>query len=78
MDKKEIDEAMAYLDEKIALATKNHSWEGVDVDAFIDEIRGRESEEDVRNAPECIYGRTYEERLRVCKFCSAACGARVE
>ena len=30
----------AYLNEKIAKASK--SWEGVDVDKFLDEIRGRE------------------------------------
>jgi hypothetical protein len=35
-----VDEAMAYLEEKIAKASK--SWEGVDVDKFLDEIRGRE------------------------------------
>ena len=35
-----VEEAMAYLEEKIAKASK--SWEGVDVDKFLDEIRGRE------------------------------------
>lgn len=35
----------AYLNEKIAKATK--SWEGVDVDKFMDEVRGREPEVDL-------------------------------
>ena len=39
-----VDEAMAYLEEKIAKASK--SWEGVDVDKFMDEIRGREDRND--------------------------------
>lgn len=34
-------DAVAELDEKIALTTKNGSWDGVDADAFIDEVRGR-------------------------------------
>lgn len=42
MEKGKVEKAMAYLDEKIALTTKNGSWDGVDVDAFIDETRGRE------------------------------------
>jgi hypothetical protein len=28
--------------------------------------------------PECIYGRTLEEREKYCKFCSAFCKARIE
>ena len=35
----------AYLNEKIAKATK--SWKGVDVDKFMDEVRGREPEVDL-------------------------------
>lgn len=35
----------AYLNEKIAKATK--SWKGVDVDKFMDEVRGREPETDL-------------------------------
>lgn len=40
MTKEELDKAMAYLDEKIKKASA--TWEGVDVDAYMDEVRGRE------------------------------------
>ena len=43
----------AYLNEKIAKATK--SWKGVDVDKFMDEMRGREPEVDLEEAAENIY-----------------------
>ena len=45
MTKEELDKAMAHLEEKIALVKKNRTWEGVDVDAYMDEVRGREHEE---------------------------------
>ncbi len=38
------DDAMKELDEKIALVKKNGSWDGVDVDKFMDDVRGREPE----------------------------------
>jgi hypothetical protein len=38
----------AYLKEKIAKASK--SWKGVDVDKFIDNVRGRESSESLEEA----------------------------
>ena len=37
-----VDDAMRKLEEKIALVKKNGSWDGVDVEKFMDEIRGRE------------------------------------
>ena len=37
------DAAMKELDEKIKLTKEHGSWEGVDVDKFMDEVRGRES-----------------------------------
>lgn len=40
---RDVDKAMKELDEKIALAKK--SWEGVDVDEFMDMVRGRGDEE---------------------------------
>lgn len=40
----------AYLNEKIAKASK--SWEGVDVDKFMDEIRGREPVSDCHDLEE--------------------------
>lgn len=40
----------AYLNEKIAKATK--SWKGVDVDKFMDEVRGREPEMDLEKFTE--------------------------
>lgn len=43
-DKKAVKEMMDSLNEKIAKATK--SWKGVDVDEFMDEMRGREPEVD--------------------------------
>ena len=45
MEKEELDKAMAYLEEKIALVKKNGTWEGVDVDAYMDEVRGREPDD---------------------------------
>lgn len=39
--KEETEKALAELEEKIELVKKNKSWEGVDVDKFIDEMRGR-------------------------------------
>ena len=32
----------------------------------------------LQKQPECIYGRTPEEREKCCKFCSAICEARIE
>ncbi len=43
MTKKELDKAMAYLDEKIKKASE--TWKGVDVDAYMDEVRGREPDD---------------------------------
>lgn len=40
MTKEELDKAMAYLDEKIK--KESATWKGVDVDAYMDEVRGRE------------------------------------
>ena len=40
-----VDEAMKYIDEKIAKTRASKSWEGVDVDKFLDEIRGREPDD---------------------------------
>ena len=36
------DDAMKKLDEKIALVKEHGTWKGVDVDKFMDEVRGRE------------------------------------
>ena len=43
MTKEELDKAMAYLDEKIKKASA--TWKGVDVDAYMDEVRGREPDD---------------------------------
>lgn len=52
----------AYLNEKIAKASK--SWEGVDVDKFMDEVRGREPVTDChdleKEIKEQIYDRFYD------------------
>lgn len=45
LTKEELDKKMAYLEEKIALVKKNGTWEGVDVDAYMDEVRGREPDD---------------------------------
>ena len=47
-DKKSVKEMMDSLNEKIAKATK--SWKGVDVDKFMDEMRGREPDKDLEEA----------------------------
>lgn len=39
-----LDDAMKELDEKIALVKQRGTWKGVDVDKYMDEIRGREPE----------------------------------
>ena len=49
----QVKEMMDSLDEKIAKAMK--SWKGVDVDKFMDEMRGREPEVDLEEAAENIY-----------------------
>jgi len=36
------DDAMKELDEKIALVKQRGTWDGVDVDKYMDEVRGRE------------------------------------
>lgn len=41
----DVDAAMKELDEKIKLTKEHGSWEGVDVDKFMDEVRGRESDD---------------------------------
>lgn len=38
------DDAMKKLDEKIALVKQRGTWAGVDVDKYMDEVRGREPE----------------------------------
>ena len=38
-------DAMKELNEKIALAKERGTWEGVDVDSYMDEVRGRVSED---------------------------------
>lgn len=38
------DDAMKALDEKIALVKQSGTWDGVDVDKYMDEVRGREPE----------------------------------
>ena len=38
------DEAMKKLDEKIAIVKQRKTWDGVDVDKYMDEVRGREPE----------------------------------
>lgn len=38
------EEAMKELDEKIALVKQRGTWDGVDVDKYMDEVRGREPE----------------------------------
>ena len=48
----------AYLNEKIAKASK--SWEGVDVDKFMDEVRGREPVTDCHDLEEEIKEQIYE------------------
>ena len=42
----QVKKAMKDLQEKIDKTTKDGSWEGVDVDAFMDEVRGREPEDE--------------------------------
>lgn len=41
------DDAMKELDEKIALVKQRGTWDGVDVDKYMDEVRGREPEKPV-------------------------------
>ena len=41
------DDAMKVLDEKIALVKRRGTWDGVDVDKYMDEIRGREPEKPI-------------------------------
>ena len=49
----QVKEMMDSLDEKIAKATK--SWKGVDVDKFMDEMRGREPDMDLEEAAQHVY-----------------------
>lgn len=56
----------AYLNEKIAKASK--SWEGVDVDKFMDEIRGREPVSDCHDLEEAA-----EEYIQKIKVTNRAC-----
>ena len=37
-----VDKALAYLDKMIAIVKKNGTWDGVDVDKYMDEVRGKE------------------------------------
>ena len=43
MTKEELDKKMAYLEGKIKKASE--TWKGVDVDAYMDEVRGREPDD---------------------------------
>lgn len=43
MDKEELNKVMTDLDAKIKKASA--TWKGVDVDAYMDEVRGREPDE---------------------------------
>lgn len=43
------EEAMKELDEKIALVKQRGTWDGVDVDKYMDELRGREKSEKPMN-----------------------------
>lgn len=45
-EKPSVKDAMKELDEKIALVKQRGTWDGVDVDKYMDEVRGRESEKD--------------------------------
>ncbi len=42
-----LDDAMKELDEKIALVKQRGTWDGVDVDKYMDEVRGREPEKPI-------------------------------
>lgn len=43
------EDAMKELDEKIALVKQRGTWDGVDVDKYMDEVRGREPEKSMQN-----------------------------
>ena len=45
-------DAMKKLDEKIALVKERGTWEGVDVDKYMDEVRGREPEKPINQEDE--------------------------
>ena len=42
------EDAMKKLDEKIALVKQRGTWDGVDVDKYMDEVRGREPEKPMK------------------------------
>lgn len=44
--------AMKELDEKIALVKRKGTWDGVDVDKYMDEVRGREPEKPINQEKE--------------------------
>jgi hypothetical protein len=46
------EDAMKELDEKIALVKRRGTWNGVDVDKYIDEVRGRDSEKPMQEGLE--------------------------
>ena len=46
--------AMKELDEKIALVKQRGTWDGVDVDKYMDEVRGREPEKPMQGLEEEI------------------------
>lgn len=52
------EDAMKLLEEKIALVKQRGTWDGVDVDKFMDEVRGREPEKPVPNDLEEYASRT--------------------
>lgn len=48
------DDAMKELDEKIALVKQRGTWDGVDVDKYMDEVRGREPKKPMEGLDEEI------------------------
>ena len=57
------DEAMKELDEKIALVKRRGTWDGVDVDKYMDEVRGREPEKpkDLEEAADDYIGKVADD-----------------
>jgi len=75
-DEKIRDEIIEYLkDERDAFPRESDDFQ-----TWIAWLEKQESHITKNNAvePKCIYGRTLEERKRSCKYCSAACEARIK
>ena len=49
------EDAMKELNEKIALVKQRGTWDGVDVDKYMDEVRGREPEKPTQEGLEEEY-----------------------